>query len=329
MLHIAIDDPRPFTRIAPKDLAQATALGAQADTLFIAGGGDLLDQLKTRRITPATLVDLKSLPGLRGIEAADGAVTIGALTTLAAISRDPRVQKLAPALCVAASRVATPQIRTTATLGGNLLQNSRCAYYREGWHCRRAGGHTCYAHQGLNGEHAIFGGGPCWTVTPSDLAPVLVALDTELRVQGRDGERRLPVADLLVEPMADVRRMHSLKTGEILTQVRIPAAPLRRSHFVKIAVRGAWDFALASAAVAATLEEGRLAGCRIVLGGVAPTPWRCRQAEAVLEGAEPTPDRIEAAADAALTDAEPEPDNAYRVALVRQTVVEALKEVVR
>jgi xanthine dehydrogenase YagS FAD-binding subunit len=329
MLHIAIDDPRPFTRLAPNDLTEAATLGAQPDAVFIAGGGDLLDQLKTRRLTPATLVDLKGLPGLRGVEEADGALSIGALTTLSAIARDPRLRAATPALCVAASRVATPQIRNTATLGGNLLQDSRCAYYREGWHCRRAGGRTCYAHEGLNGEHAIFGGGPCWTVTPSDLAPVLVALGAELAVQGKDGERRFPVADLFVDPMADVRRMHALAAGEILTRVRIPTAPPRRAHFIKIAVRGAWDFALASAAVAASMDEGRLIGCRIVLGGVAPTPWRCREAESVLEGTEPTPDRIEAAADAALADAEPEPDNAYRVALVRQAVAEALTEIVR
>jgi xanthine dehydrogenase YagS FAD-binding subunit len=329
MLHIAIDDPRPFTRLAPNDLAEAATLGAQRDAVFIAGGGDLLDQIKTRRLTPATLVDLKGLAGLRGVEETDGAISIGALTTLSAIARDPRLRAAAPALCIAASRVATPQIRNTSTVGGNLLQDSRCAYYREGWHCRRAGGRTCYAHEGLNGEHAIFGGGPCWTVTPSDLAPVLVALGAELSVQARDGERCFPVEDLFVDPMANVRRMHALETGEILTWVRLTTAPARRSHFVKIAVRGAWDFALVSAAVGARMDEGRLIRCRIVLGGVAPTPWRCREAEAVLEGAEPTSDRIEAAADAALTDVEPESANAYRVALVRQAVVEALTEIVR
>jgi xanthine dehydrogenase YagS FAD-binding subunit len=327
MRHIAIDDPKPFERVAPTDLAEASAAGARPGTVLFAGGGDLLDQLKTRRLTPATLVDLKGLPGLRGVEETDGAVAVGALTTLAAVARDPRLRSSAPALCIAASRVATPQIRNAATLGGNLLQDSRCAYYREGWPCRRAGGRTCYAHEGLNGEHAVFGGGPCWTVTPSDLAPVLVALDAELSVHGPGGERRMPAADLFVDPVADVQRMHALEPGEILTRVRIPAEPGRRSHFVKVAVRGAWDFALASAAVAAEVTDGRLTACRVVLGGVAPTPWRCLRAEAVLEGAEPTSDRIQAAAAAAVSDAEPEPKNAYRVALVRQAVVDALTEI--
>jgi xanthine dehydrogenase YagS FAD-binding subunit len=329
MRHIAIDNPEPFARVAPTDLAAAAALGARPETLFFAGGGDLLEQLKTRRLTPATLVDLKGLPGLRGVEETNGTIAVGALTTLATIVRDPRLRSGTPALCSAASRVATPQIRNTATLGGNLLQDSRCAYYREGWPCRRAGGRTCYAREGLNGEHAVFGGGPCWTVTPSDLAPVLVALEAELSIHGPGGERLLPVADLFVDPGADVRRMHALEPGEILTRLRIPTVPERRSHFVKVAVRGSWDFALASAAVAAGVVDGRLTACRIVLGGVAPTPWRCLRAEAALEGAEPTRDRIEAAAEAALIGAEPAPDNAYRLALVRQAVIDALTEIAR
>jgi xanthine dehydrogenase YagS FAD-binding subunit len=327
MRHIAIDDPKPFQRVAPHDLAEAAALGARPETVFIAGGGDLLDQLKTRRLTPSTLLDLKGLPGLRGLNESDGAVAIGALTTLAAIARDQRLRSVAEALCTAASRVATPQIRNTATLGGNLLQDSRCAYYREGWHCRRAGGRTCYAHEGLDADHAIFGGGPCWTVTPSDLAPVLVALDAELTVQGARGERRLPAADLFLDPMTDVQRMHALGAGEILIGVRIPTVPQRRSHFVKVAVRGSWDFALASAAVAASVVDGRLETCRVVLGGVAPTPWRCVRAETELEGVEPSAERIEAAAEAALMDAEPSPASAYRVALVRQAVLDALTEI--
>jgi xanthine dehydrogenase YagS FAD-binding subunit len=328
MQHIAVDDPKPYARVAPKNLSEATTLGAREQTVFIAGGGDLLDQLKTRLRTPETVVDLKGLPGLRGVEEADGALTIGALTTLAAIDRDSHLRSAAPALCIAASRVATPQIRNTATLGGNLLQDSRCAYYREGWHCRRAGGYICYAREGLNGEHAIFGGGPCWTVTPSDLAPALVALDAEIITRSAHGGRRLRAADLFLDPKTDVQRMHALAPGEILTHIRLPNSPVRRSHFVKVAVRGAWDFALASAAVAANVENGRLVACRIVLGGVAPTPWRCFRAEAVLEGAEPTAEKVEEAAEAAVSGAEPTPDSAYRVALVRQAIAETLAEII-
>ena len=328
MRHIAIDTPKPFTRVAPNDLGDAAVLGAHGEAVFLAGGGDLLDQLKSRMRTPEMVVDLKGLPGLRGVEAADGTLTIGALTTLAAIARDPRLRSLTPALCIAASRVATPQIRNIATLGGNLLQDSRCPYYREGWHCRRAGGRRCYANRGLNGGHAIFGGGPCWTVTPSDLAPVVVALGAHVAIQGLRGERLLPAVDLFVDPVHDEQRMHALESGEILTSVQLPIVAARRSHFVKVAVRGAWDFSLVSAAVAVSLSDGRLEDCRIVLGGVAPIPWRCFRAERALEGAEPTKERIEAAADALLVDAEPEPDNAYRVALVRQAVIEALMEIV-
>jgi xanthine dehydrogenase YagS FAD-binding subunit len=329
MRHIAIDSPKPFTRMAPTDLAEATVLGARRETVFIAGGGDLLDQLKTRLRTPATVVDLKGLPALRGVEETDGALTVGALTTLAAMARDQRLRALVPALCVAASRVATPQIRNTATLGGNLLQDSRCPYYREGWHCRRAGGHSCFAHEGLDHGNAVFGGGPCWTVTPSDLAPVLVALDAEVRIQGPRRQRRLPAAELFVAPGTDVRRMHALERGEVLTHIQLRAVPGRRSHFVKIALRGSWDFALASAAVAADLSNGHLQDCRIVLGALAATPWRCFRAESELEGVEPTADRLQAAADAALAGAELQPDNGYRVALAHQAVVEALTELVQ
>jgi xanthine dehydrogenase YagS FAD-binding subunit len=329
MRHIAIDDPKPFVRLAPRELAEAAALGAQPETLFIAGGGDLMDQLKTWLRTPATVVDLKGLAELRGVQEQDGDIAIGALTTLSAIARDTGLLVAAPGLGIAAGRVATPQIRNAATLGGNLLQDSRCAYYREGWHCRRAGGGTCYANQGLHAEHALFGGGPCWTVTPSDLAPVLIALDAEFSVYGPQGERRMQAAELFVDPRTDVRRMHALEPGEILTRVHLRMVPGRRSHFVKVAVRGAWDFALASAAVAARLDRGRLSACRLVLGGVAPTPWRCRSAEAVLEGAEPRSEAIEEAAEAALADAEPLPESAYRVALTRQAIVDALTEMLR
>jgi xanthine dehydrogenase YagS FAD-binding subunit len=326
MLNIAIDAPTAFGIKKPTEVAEAVALGAEEDAAFLAGGGDLLDRVKSRLHAPKTLVSLNGLRQLRGIAEGNGALIIGALTSLSTVERDPALRRRFPALSLAASRVATPQIRTRASLGGNLLQDSRCAYYREGWDCHRAGGARCYALTGIHTEHAIFGGGPCYTVTPSDLAPALIALDARLSVRGEDGARTMPIAELFVVPREDLRHMHTLQPGEILTRVVIPIKPHRHSHFIKIAVRGAWDFALTSAAVAAERNDGKVRNCRIVLGGVAPVPWRCRQAEAVLEGSSLTPADIETAAASALADAAPLPDNEYKLALVRQAVAAALKE---
>jgi len=329
MLDIAIDEPRPFTLVSPRGLDQAVALGASANAAFLAGGGELLDQLKTHWRSPEVLVNLKALPGLRGIHKQQGAVVIGALTTLSAIERDEDLRQQLPALCLAASRVATPQIRNMGTLGGNLLQDSRCPYYREGWDCLRAGGEVCHALLGIHTEHAIFGASQCHTVTPSDLAPAVVALDAELTIHTRAGPQTLPVAELFVAPQTDLRHMHRLHSGEVLTEVKIPLVQDRRSSFVKYATRGAWDFALVSVAASAAVREGTVQGCRIVLGGVAAVPWRSRAAESVLEGAALTDRNIEAAAEAAVATADPLSGNAYKVPLVRKAVAQVLREVAR
>jgi xanthine dehydrogenase YagS FAD-binding subunit len=328
MQHMAIDEPRAFRLLAPEDLAQAIRwAGADPHNhVFLAGGGDLMEQLKTQWRNPFTIIDLKRLPGLRGLQpTAEGGLRIGALTRLAELAREPRLDGELAALRDAAGRVATPQIRNLATLGGNLLQDSRCSYYRSGRQCLRAGGDLCDAYYGFHQEHAILGASRCYTVTPSDLTPALVALDARVLVQGPEGARDLPLEQLFSATDQDLRRMHRLAPGEVLTAVEIRPRPGRRSAFVKYAARKSWDFALASAAVALELKQHRVVDARIVLGGVAAVPWLCPAARELLRGREPDAQTIDHAADLALVGADPLPGNRYKVPLARKAVAEALR----
>lgn len=227
-------------------------------------------------------------------------------------------------LVLAASRVATPQIRNRGTVGGNLLQDSRCPYYRGGFYCYRAGGLECYAHHGLNYEHAVFGGDRCWTVTPSDLAPVMVALDARVLLQSRGGTRTIPAHQLFTWPGDDILHVNIAHSGQILTGIEVPVRSGQRSIFIKNAPRNAWDFSRANVAVAVEMQGGVCRNCRVVLGGVATTPWRRQGAERRLEGQTLSAAVIAAAADAAISGADPLPDSAYKVPLARQLVREPL-----
>jgi xanthine dehydrogenase YagS FAD-binding subunit len=329
--HIAIDEPRPFELHAPATLREALelALGFEGDSAFLAGGCDLVDQLKHQWRSPRHVINLKTIPGLAGIRRGSDSFHLGALTTLWEIERHAELRELMPALVQSAFRVATPQIRAVGTVGGNLLQDSRCPYYRGPWHCYRDGGIVCDAHHGINIEHALFGGSRCYTVSPSDTAPALVALDAEVIVSSLHGEARLPLSELFVLPKEDILHMHRLRRHEILTGIEISVRQGQRSMFVKFAPRGSWDFAQASVAVAFTPHGGRFADCRVVLGGVAPTPWRSTPAEAALEGHAMRADTIEAAVDASVRDAEPLAYNAYKVGLVRKGLRQVLTELTR
>jgi len=326
--NLAIDEPQRFELLAPGSIAAAVDLAVQhgADAALLAGGCDLLDQLKHQWRTYRYVINLKTIGGLQGIREEPAALRVGALATLAQVAASEPIRRLLPGYAEAASRVATPQIRNLGTAGGNLLQDSRCPYYRGPWHCYRAGGIVCDAHHGINLEHAIFGGDRCYTVSPSDTAPMLVALDALALVHDPGGETTRPLAELFVSPGENIRMMHRLAAGQILTELAIPLRPGRRSAFVKYAMREAWDFAAASVAVAFLEQGGVCRECRVVLGGVAPLPWRSRSAEAVLEGRRLTPAIIEAAAAAAVEGADPLEHNGYKVALVQKGVGEALAQ---
>jgi len=198
---IAVDEPVAFELLSPRSLDEAVELATRhgRDCALLAGGSDLLDQLKQHRLTPRFVINLKTIPGLRSLTVTTDGISIGALTTLGELERNAELRRLCPGLSIAASRVATPQIRNVGTLGGNLLQDSRCPYYRGPWHCYRAGGIQCDARHGVNQEHAIFGGNRCYTVSPSDMAPALIALDATAAIHGTTS-RQMPVAELFMPP---------------------------------------------------------------------------------------------------------------------------------
>jgi xanthine dehydrogenase YagS FAD-binding subunit len=328
--HIGIDEPKAFELLQPKSVAEAAELSARYDgrSAFLAGGCDLLDQLKHQWSTYEYVINLKSIPQLKSVQRGGASVRLGALTTLGQIERHPELKAVAPGLVAAATRVATPQIRNAGTIGGNLLQDSRCPYYRGPWYCYRAGGIVCDAHHGVNAEHAIFGGDRCYTVTPSDTAPMLVALGATAHIFRNGADTEMAVADLFVPPAENIRVMHRLGAGEILTELEIPLRTGARSNFVKFAPRGSWDFAQASVAVALSQSGETIRDVRIVLGAVAPTPWRSQAAESQLEGKKLTDDVIEAAARAATEGATPLAYNEYKIPLVRKLVRQALRELV-
>ncbi len=314
-----------FAFARPESLAEAVRLLAAPGARAHAGGTDLLGCLRDGVFGADTLVSLARVPELRGVRRGlDGGLVLGAMTTLAEVASHPEVAARCPTLSHAAAAAASPQLRNQGTLGGNLCQRPRCWYYRGGFHCARKGGEKCWAAEGENQFHAIFGGEVCFYVHPSDTAPALAALDAVVRVVGPSGARSVPVADFFVPPGKDYTRETVLAPGEIVTEVVLPAAPGEvRGTYRKVRARGAWDFALAGAAVAVRIAGGRVGRARIVLSGVAPVPWRVPAAEREVEGKRPGAAAAKAAS-AAAAGAEPLAGNAYKVELVRGAVEEAL-----
>jgi xanthine dehydrogenase YagS FAD-binding subunit len=324
---LAVDEPAAFELLSPHSLDEAAELAVRHgdDCALMAGGSDLLDQLKQHRRTPRYVINLKTIPGLRTVNITGDRISIGALTTLGEMESNEELTRLCPALTMAASRVATPQIRNVGTLGGNLLQDSRCAYYRGPWYCYRAGGIQCDARHGVNQEHAIFGGNRCYTVSPSDTAPALIALGATATIHGTT-PRQAPVEDLFMPPSENITVMHRVRQGQILSEVTVPIRSGVRSTFIKYAMRNSWDFAIASVAIALRIDAGLARDSRIVLGGVAPIPWRSADAEREVEGKRLDEATIHAAARAAIAGARPLAQNEYKVALVKKLVRTALME---
>ena len=292
----------------------------------LAGGTDLLTLMKADIVAPSQLVNIKHLPELAGIrdEGLNG-LTLGALTTLAELETSPIVAERYPVLAEAASLAATPQLRNMATVGGNLLQRSRCWYFRNPrFHCWLKGGDACQARDGENRLHAVLGGGPCWSAHPSDIAPALLALDAEVRLRSLAGERTMPLAGFFALP-ADDRRMETvLRPDELVLSIRIPAQPEgTRSTYRKAMDRKVWAFALVGVAAVLRLEGRRVVHARLALGGVAPIPWRATAAEAVLLDGEASDERFMQAPGVALADAQTLRDNGYKLPLTRTLVRQA------
>jgi xanthine dehydrogenase YagS FAD-binding subunit len=297
-----------------------------------AGGTDLLTLMKADIAAPSHLVNLKRLTELpSGIEDTSQGVTLGTLTTLTEIETHPVIKQRYPLLAQAAAVAATPQLRNMATLGGNLLQRPRCWYFRS--HllpCWLKGGAACPAHDGQNQFHALFGGGPCYAVHPSDLAPALLALDAQVQLRGSGGIRTIPLAEFFSLPREHRRNETEIGGDELLLSVRLPPlAAGTDTLYLKAMDRKVWAFALVAVAAALRLEGRRVADARLVLGGVAPNPRRASAGERELLGAEVSAELFARAAEAALSGAEPLQHNAYKVSLAKALIRQALTTLAR
>jgi xanthine dehydrogenase YagS FAD-binding subunit len=282
--------------------------------------------LKSGVAAPAVVVDLEKVAGLRGIAKDKGGLRIGAMTRVVELGGDAAVAAEYPSLKEAALALATPQLRNAGTVGGNLCQRPRCWYYRDPQVvCRKKGGFNCYAYQGRNKYHAIFGGSGCYIVFPSDLAPVLISLGAQATIGTARGDRVVPLGDFYAGPDVDVTRENVLTKGQFLKSVWVPGPkPGQRAAYVKLKERATWDFALVSAAVAGVVRDGAFTEIAVVLGGVAPVPWRLRKAEDALRGKPISKASIRQAADEALKDAEPLRENGYKADLVRAALERAV-----
>ena len=326
---------KAFTNANARDLAHAVTLIRQGrdsrHTVAIAGGGsDLLGMMKERLVAPDVVVHLSTVKNLDQVKQTKDGVTIGGQITLDALASHPLVRSQYAVLAEAAEGVATPQIRNVATLAGNVNQRPWCWYYRNGFKCLKNGGTTCYSVNGENEFHAIFGGGPSYIVHPSDTAPALVALDATFRIVGVDGERRVPAAEFFTLPTIDPARENVLKDGELLAEIVLPARNASlRSTYHKILDREAWTHAVVSAAVALDIARDVVRSARVVLGGVAPIPWRLPEVEKMLTGQRLTTELAARAGDAAVAGARPLAKNGYKVPLTRNMVKRTLEGFVR
>ena len=321
---------QPFAYSRASSVAEAIAAAAQG-ARYLAGGTNLLDLMKADVEAPARLVDITRLP-LASIEALDGGgLRIGALVRNADCANHPAVRTRYPLLSRALLSGASAQLRNMATVGGNLLQRTRCHYFVDVAFAacnKRSPGSGCAAREGHHRQHAIFGASPlCIATHPSDMAVALAALEAVIEVQGPVGTRRLAMEDFHRLPKDTPERDHTLAPGEIIVAIELaPSGFARHWHYVKVRDRASYAFALVSAAVALEIEEGAVRTARIALGGVAHKPWRARESEALLAGKPLDRAAIRQAADASVEGARPLSGNAFKVELTRRAVRRALQQ---
>ncbi len=308
---------------------QSFAIATTAPVQFIAGGTTMLDLMKLDTMRPQKLIDLLDLAGRHAyIRHDESGLQLGALTRMQTVADDPNVNRLYPVIAQSLQLAASAQLRNMATLGGNVLQRTRCNYFRNSdWPAcnKRNPGSGCSAIDGVSRKHAVLGvDAGCISAYPGDFAQALVALGAVVELLGPAGPRSLPFESLHLGPQQPERET-LLKPGELITSFKVPAGPwTRRSLYVKVRDRESYEFALASAAVALQLEGDRVLAARIALGGVAYRPWRAHEAEAALTGQPLNQQNAEAAARVAFAGAVTHGDNAFKPALGRQTLVRAL-----
>jgi xanthine dehydrogenase YagS FAD-binding subunit len=314
---------KPLTFIEPSSILEVISESSGTGARLIAGGSDLLGELKEGSAGYQRLVSLAGIATLRGIESSPSGLRIGALVTIAELEFSPELADPYRILAEAARSVATPEIRNQGTLGGNLCQRPRCLHYRHALvSCLKKGGGDCPAAETPYQSYlSIFGGPGCYAVNASDLAPTLIALEASATIQGPSGSREVALESFFVGPEGDPGRENVLEPGEVLTTVTVPSpASGWRGAYFKARERTAGDFPIVSLALGYALQGGRMTQVRLVLGGVAPTPRRVRDAEAALEGNEPGEAVAAAAANAALAGAVPLQHNAFKLDLARALI---------
>lgn len=321
---------QPFSYARATDEAHAVRLGREPRAGFVAGGTSLLDLMKVGVEQRDAIVDLNGLP-LTSIDEHEGGLRIGAMARNTELANHPVVVRRYPVLSQAILSGASPQLRNMATTAGNLLQRTRCPYFRDTSRpCnKRQPGTGCSAMDGFNRTHAILGtSDKCIATHPSDMCVALVALEAIVRVRGPDGERTIPIQDFHRAPEEHPDMETTLLRGELVTHVDLPATPFARtSAYLKVRDRASFAFALAAAAVALDVRDGVVQEARIALGGVGTKPWRSVEAEQALHRKPARAESFAAAADVALHEARPRRHNAFKVALAKRTLVRALSKV--
>ena len=320
-----------FDYVRPANVADAIAAASEKGASYLASGTNLLDLMKGGVSRPSRLVDVTRLPGLDRIEhLSDGGLRIGALVRNADLAHDPEFARNYPAIAEALLSGASAQLRNAATVGGNLMQRTRCAYfYDAGSACnRRWPGAGCDALKGENRLHAVLGWSEgCIATHPSDFCVPLVALDAVVEIEGKDGRRELPLDALHRLPGETPERETALERGDLIVALRLPGEAkdfAGHARYIKVRERTSYAFAVVSSVAALRIEDGKIREARLALGGVAAKPWRAREAEQVLAGATPDAARYREAARAALAGAKPSGDNAFKIELAQRVVMRAL-----
>jgi xanthine dehydrogenase YagS FAD-binding subunit len=319
---------KAFRYAQAHDVASAIAtVAVDPGARYVAGGTNVIDLMKEYVEQPSLLVDITHLP-LRGIDASAHGVRVGALALMSDVADHPAVARDFPAVSQALLLSASPQLRNMATIGGNVMQRTRCAYFRDASQpCnKRAPGSGCAAIAGVNRQHAVIGGSDhCICTHPSDLAVALLAVDAVVHVRGRAGERTIPFERFHVLPGTTPQRETVLERGDLITAVELPAsAHARNSYYLKVRDRASYEFALVSVAAALDVAGGAVRSARVALGGVSPKPWRSHDAEAALVGQSAVASTFAKAARAATRGMRGYGQNDFKIALAERAVARAL-----
>jgi xanthine dehydrogenase YagS FAD-binding subunit len=320
---------RNFDYTRAENVDAVLRVNPSPETKFVAGGTTLIDLMKLNVEAPSRLVDINPLPLTKIEKTSDGGLRIGAMVRNSDLAHDAQVHQQYGVLSQALLSGASPQLRNMATTGGNLLQRTRCYYFREiAYPCnKRKPGSGCPAIGGFNRIHAILGGSEhCIATNPSDMAVAMMALEATVHIRGARGERSVPLNDFYFVPGSTPNRETVVGPGDLIIYVTLPPLPNgARSYYLKRRDRSSYEFALASAAVVAVVQGGRMQHVRVAMGGVGTKPWRSLEAEQALEGRSASDANFRVAAAAALRDAKPQRYNGFKVELAKMTLTRALQ----